>query len=102
MREDGKGVEELYFRLAQNSLIKCLEVKNSGIDGAGMGLYAGRDIDEGRIITVYLGRRIDSSVESIYSISNSSCILDCDAWSEGDPYLGAHMEKIQTGEQNGE
>ena len=56
-----------------------------------MGLYAGRDIGEGHSITVYLGRRVDLSVESIYSISNGSCILDCDAWSEGDPYLGAHM-----------
>ena len=56
-----------------------------------MGIFALHNIPKGSIVTVYLGHFIDQNVESVYSISNGSVILDCDAWLKGDPYLGAHI-----------
>ena len=82
----------MFYQAGPNApLYKWIEVKKSEIVGAGNGLFACQDIRMGEIITIYLGKVIDGSTESVYSITNGSIVLDCDGWKKGELHLGAHM-----------
>ena len=53
-------------------------------------------------MTIYLGEVVDKDVESIYSISNGSQIIDVRPWCEGVSHLGAHMANDPTWKEEGE
>ena len=68
-----------------------MEVKISGLEGAGLGLFAARKFLKGDVITVYLGREVEKDIDSVYSITNHNIVLDCKPFEDGDTLLGAHL-----------
>ena len=100
MAELDHGLERvgLFHRMEMvggGGYFKVLEVKESEIEGGGLGLFACQDFGRGEIVTIYMGDVVDKSAHSIYLITNGKLVIDCQPWQEGvktgKTYLGAHM-----------
>ena len=81
----------LFHKTDGDRLVRWVEVKISGLEGAGLGLFAARKFLEGDVITVYLGREVEKDIDSVYSITNHNIVLDCKPFEDGDTLLGAHL-----------
>ena len=73
----------LYLQLSEGCSFNVVEVKESEVEGGGMGLFACCVSSHGKIITMYMGNVIEEDVNSIYYITNGSIIFDCKPWSKG-------------------
>ena len=84
----------MFLRLEDGSLFKVLEVRKSGIEGSGLGLFAAYDFSKEEIVTIFVGKEIEKTVTSIFSISNTFVTLDAAPWcaeNMDETYLAAHM-----------
>lgn len=84
----------MFLRLEDGSLFKVLEVRKSGIEGSGLGLFAACDFSKEEIVTIFVGKEIEKTVSSIFSISNTFVTLDAAPWcaeNMNETYLAAHM-----------
>ena len=74
-----------------NRLVRWMEVKISKLEGVGLGLFAARKFFGGDVITVYLGRKAEKDIDSVYSTTNQNVVLDCKPFEDGDTLLGGHL-----------
>lgn len=84
----------MFLRLEDGRMFKVLEVKESEIEGSGLGLFASYDFLKGGFVTIFVGKKIEKTVDSIFSISNGLVVLDAEPWYEknmDETYLAAHM-----------
>lgn len=76
MIEHGVEIMGLFHRTSRRMVYKWIEVNMSYIVRAGMGLFSCQDILTGEILTVYVGRVINPTAESIYKMTNRSIVFD--------------------------
>ena len=84
----------MFLRMDDGSLFKVLEVRKSGIEGSGLGLFAACEFSKDEMVTIFVGKEIEKTVVSIFSISNTFVTLDAAPWcaaNKDQTYLVAHM-----------
>ena len=84
----------MFLRMDDGSLFKVLEVRKSGIEGSGLGLFAACEFSKDEMVTIFVGKEIEKTVVSIFSISNTFVTLDAAPWcaeNMDQTYLAAHM-----------
>ena len=81
---------QMFQRLPEEIYHEVLEVKKGGLKNAGFGLSSCKKIKR-QIFTVYVGKIIEPSKNSIYSGINGDIVIDCRTWRKGMAYLDAHI-----------
>ena len=90
-KETGTIRQRLFHIMAPNIFNMVLEVKQSRLKDGGKGLFSCTSFNRNDIITVYIGKLIDTDHDSAHSVTNDDIVLDCYPWMKGNPYLGTHM-----------
>jgi len=94
-----------YINRANLKRLSDVEVRKSEIEGSGLGLFAACNFLKGEIVTIFVRKEIEKTVDRIFSISNTLVILDAGPWCAAnmdETYLAAHMANDPNWREEGE